>query len=89
MRILLDHCIDWKLKRYLSGHDVRSAQEMGWDRLRNGRLLTEASRQFDVFITVDRHLKDQQNLRTLPVTVIVRIAASNELSDLAPPCAGN
>ncbi len=30
MRILLDECLDWRLRRDLPGHDVKTVQEMGW-----------------------------------------------------------
>jgi predicted nuclease of predicted toxin-antitoxin system len=64
MRILLDHCVDWRLSRSLPAHEVKSAQEMGWEQLRNGDLLTAASAQFDVLLTVDQKMKSQQNLST-------------------------
>jgi hypothetical protein len=85
MKVLLDHCVDWRLKRSLPSHDVKSAQEMGWDELKNGKLLiAAASVFFDLMITVDQHIKDQQNLAYLPVAVIVLVANSNRLNDLRP-----
>ena len=35
---------------------------MGWTAIKNGELLALASKQFDVFVTVDRNLSFQQNL---------------------------
>ena len=83
MRILLDHCVDWRLGRSLPSHDVKSAQQMGWEQLRNGDLLQQAAAQFDVLLTVDRNLKNQQNLITLPLSVVVLIGKSNTRADLA------
>jgi predicted nuclease of predicted toxin-antitoxin system len=82
MRILLDHCIDWRLKRSLPTHHVRSAQEMGWDALKNGKLLDVAASLFDAILTVDQNIKHQQNLNQLPIAIVVLIAASNRTSDL-------
>ena len=82
MRILLDHCIDWRLSRSLPGHDVKSAQEMGWEQLQNGKLLAHAASQFDVLLTVDRNIKSQQNLSTLPIAVVILLVKSNRWADL-------
>ena len=70
MRVLLDHCIDWRLKRSLPNHEVKSTGEMGWEDLRNGELLAKASSTFEASITVDKNLKHQQNLSKLPLTVV-------------------
>jgi len=86
VRLLLDHCIDWRLGRSLSGHDVSAARDMGWHTLRNGDLLAAAAASgFDCVLTVDQHLKHQQDLSRLPVAVVVLVATSNRLADLVRP----
>ena len=55
---------------------------MGWTAIKNGELLTLASEDFDVFITVDRNLAFQQNLTDLAIAVIVLEARTNRLADL-------
>jgi hypothetical protein len=57
---------------------------MGWAALQNGQLLAEAARQFDVFLTVDKNIKSQQNLLTLPLPVIVLDALMNTPQALLP-----
>ena len=57
---------------------------MGWSGVKNGKLLALAGTEFDAFITVEKNLPYQQNLATLPVTVIVLDAPSIELSALLP-----
>jgi len=57
---------------------------MGWTAIENGELLTLASMQFEVFVTVDRNLSFQQNLISLPIAVIVLRAPTNRLTDLRP-----
>jgi hypothetical protein len=84
MKILLDHCIDWRLKRALPSHEVKSTHEMGWDDLQNGKLLAQAGPIFNVFLTVDQNIKTQQNLAALPIAIIVLIARSNRTDDLLP-----
>ena len=53
MTILLDHCLDWRLKRFLPSHQVRTTYEMGWDLFSNGCLLSLVEAQFDVLLSVD------------------------------------
>lgn len=84
MRIFLDECVDRRLARDLAGHEVRTARQMGWTAIGNGELLALASREFDVFLTVDRNLAFQQNVGALTIAVIVLHAPTNRLADLRP-----
>jgi hypothetical protein len=84
VKILIDECVDWRLSRAITGHDVRSARQMGWASLKNGELLRQAGREFDVFLTVDRNLSFQQNIVALPIAVVVLTAKTNRLHDLLP-----
>ena len=84
MRGLLDECVDWRLSRDLSGHEVSTTHQMGWTAIKNGELLTLASEQFDAFVTVDRKLSSQQNLSAFKIAVIVLRATTNRLTDLRP-----
>jgi hypothetical protein len=84
LKVLLDECIDWRLGRDIVGHEVRTARQMGWSAIKNGELLELATRDFDVFITVDRNLAFQQNLGSFSIAVLVLRAKSNRLADLRP-----
>ena len=79
MRVLLDECVDWRLLRDLAGHDVKTARQMGWSEVRNGKLLLLAAEHFDVFVTVDRNLSFQNKVVDLPLAVIVLCAPTNRL----------
>ena len=83
-RILLDECIDRRLAREISGHEVKTAPEMDWAGLDNGELLARAEKEFDVFITVDRNLTFQQNLPKFDIAVLVLRTRTNRLKDLIP-----
>ncbi len=84
MRILLDHCLNWRLKRYLPNHIVQTTFEMGWDAFRNGRLLTLAETQFDVFLTVDKGIKYQQNFAGRDIAVITLRGRDNRIETHIP-----
>lgn len=57
---------------------------MGWEELKNGELLAQAAKTFDVLLTVDKNVKHEQNLATLPLRVIVLDAIKNTPDVLAP-----
>ena len=82
MRVFLDECVDWRLARDIVGHEVKTARDMGWTTIANGRLLALASQRFDVFVTVDRNLSFQQNLPLFSIAVIVLRAKTNRLAAL-------
>jgi Domain of unknown function (DUF5615) len=84
VRVLLDECVDRRLARQLTAHDVKTAQQMGWATVENGALLSLASQNFDVFVTVDRNLSFQQNIVSFAIAVVVLRAKTNRLTDLQP-----
>ena len=74
---------------YLAGHDVRTTQEQGWAGLKNGELLRQAlAAGFEVFITGDKNLEFQQNLKASGLFVLVLVAPSKKLEDLLPRMPG-
>lgn len=85
MRVLIDECIDERLRNHLPGHDCQTARYAGLAGMNNGDLLTAAEKaRFDVFLTVDQSLEYQQNLAGRVIAVIVVHGKSNRLKDLLP-----
>lgn len=71
MKVLLDNCVPYRLKRLLTEHAVSHAKDERWSNLENGKLLAAAADAgFDVFITVDKKIKFEQNLNRLPLPII-------------------
>jgi hypothetical protein len=64
MKILLDESVPQKLRLLIEGgHIVATVWFQGWSGLKNGALLDAAEKTgFDLFITADQELTDQQNL---------------------------
>ena len=62
MRILLDECVPWPMHRVLAGHECSTTQQRGWAGIKNGELLRLAEAEFDLFVTADQGIRDQQNL---------------------------
>ena len=52
--------------------------------MKNGKLLVEAAKAFDLFLTVDQNIKNEQNLTTLPLPIVVLVAAKNTPDALIP-----
>ncbi len=88
MRVLLDENLPHALSGWLPGHLVDTVAGRGWSGTRNGELLRRASGDYDVFLTMDRRLPEQQQIAQLPFGVIVLIAPSNRLVHLQPLVAG-
>ncbi len=84
MRVLLDECLPKRLKRELPTHEACTVSEMGWAGIKNGALIRLAEQQFDVFLTMDRNLEFQQNLKQLRLAIAVLCAPSNEIQVLRP-----
>ena len=84
MRVLLDESLPRPLAGLLVGHDARTVAQMTWTTLGNGALLRQAATAFDVVLTADQNIEFQQNLKTLPIAVLVLVAESNRLESLEP-----
>jgi len=85
MRVLLDECVNQRLRNYLPGHECESAEYAGFADLKNGELLDAAeSAHFDVLLTVDRGLEYEQNLAGRRIAIIIFRSKSIALQDLLP-----
>lgn len=71
MKVLVDECVPLKLVRLLSGHSFATATQKGWGGFTNGRLLELAEAEFDVFLTADRNLDYQQNLKGRNIAILL------------------
>jgi hypothetical protein len=90
MRILIDECIDERLRNHLPSQDCQTVRYAGLAGLKNGDLLTAAeSAEFDAFLTLDQGIEYQQNLISRKIAILVVRAKSSRLKDLLPlipPC---
>jgi predicted nuclease of predicted toxin-antitoxin system len=85
MRLLIDECIDERLRLLFSSYDCQTARYAGLAGLKNGSLLEAAEAAgFDVLVTVDKNIPDQQNLAGRAISILILCAPTNRLRDLAP-----
>jgi predicted nuclease of predicted toxin-antitoxin system len=81
LKILLDHNLDRRLKNHLTEYETDTLQEKGWSNVLNGELLTLAEEnKFDVLLTADSNIKNQQNLAHRKIAILVLRAFNNRLA---------
>jgi len=83
VRILLDECLPAELALELVGHEVRTVQQEGWSGVENGALLSLASGQFSVFVTVDKQIERTQK-PPADLAVVTLRARTNRIESLRP-----
>ena len=77
MRIIFDQGTPVPLRNFLSFHQVETAFERGWSTLSNGDLLAAAEQEgFEVFVTTDKNLGDQQTFGGLRIAIVVLSSTS-------------
>ena len=86
MKILLDENIPRRLKFDFSTDDVVSTvQEMNWQGKRNGELMGLMTFEgFDIFITLDKNLQYQQNIKRFSIQIIILNASDSRYQTLQP-----
>ncbi len=84
MKLLLDECLPRRIK-YLfveGGHECETVPEAGFSGKENGELLRLAEANFNVFITIDKNIRHQQNIASRKLAVLIIRASSNDLDDV-------
>lgn len=72
MKLLLDENLPLQLKEDFREHQVFTVRDQGWLGKENGELLNEMLLNgFDVLITADKNLKNQQNLNKYPISILI------------------
>ncbi len=83
MRVLLDEDIPTRLRFHFGeAVDVETVEYRGWKGLKNGALLRAAQEHFDVLVTMDNHLPEQQPLQQFDLAVVILRARNKSLTEL-------
>ena len=84
MKILLDENLPKQLKAdFGPDYDVRTVRDMGWMGKKNGELLgLIVFNGFDLFITIDKNLRHQQNLDRFELKIFLLLALNNRKETL-------
>jgi predicted nuclease of predicted toxin-antitoxin system len=75
LKVLFDEDVPRKLARSLPRHEIHTVVSMQWGGIGNGALLKLIERErFDVFLTGDENMEDQQRLEGRPFAVMIMSA---------------
>lgn len=79
MRLLFDECVSRLFKAGFAGHghECFTVPEVGLAGRKNGELLTLAEGKFDVFVTIDKNIRYQQNLSGRKIAILIIRARSS------------
>jgi predicted nuclease of predicted toxin-antitoxin system len=88
MRILLDECVNPRLRLAFPGDEVNTVSEMGWRSLSNGELLKQAT-GFDVFITIDQSVHHQNPTHRFPIGILILADPSQSTRRVSPSLYAN
>jgi hypothetical protein len=83
MRLLIDECVDERLRFLFPDQDCQTARFARLAGLKNGHLLDGAEAAgFDILITVDQNIPEQQNLVGRHIGLVILCGPTNRLRDL-------
>ena len=83
MRLLIDECVDERLRLLFPGHECQTAHFADLAGLKNGRLLEAGEAAgLDILITVDQNIPDQQIVTGRRISLIILCGPTNRLRDL-------
>ena len=83
MKVLLDECVNKRLKSHLSDCEVYTVNEMKWCGVKNGKLISLCvANQFDIILTIDKNMIYQQNIEKYPITIVVFNASTSKMGEL-------
>ena len=75
MKVFFDEDVPHKLARALPQHNIYTVVGMQWGGIKNGALLTLIEREgFNVFLTGDKNMENQQRLEGRPFAVLIMSA---------------
>ncbi|HTU47632.1 MAG TPA: DUF5615 family PIN-like protein [Bryobacteraceae bacterium] len=84
MRVLLDECVNPRLRRAFDQHEVITVAEANWLALSDNELLTLAQGRFDAFVTLDQGFAHQHNLLRLSFGIVILHVPKNSLRFYEP-----
>jgi predicted nuclease of predicted toxin-antitoxin system len=75
LKVFFDEDVPHKLARSLPRHEIHTVVSMEWGGIKNGELLTLIEQErFDVFLTGDENMQNQQRLEGRPFAVLIMSA---------------
>jgi predicted nuclease of predicted toxin-antitoxin system len=84
VRILLDECVNPRVRQAFPNHQVLTVAEAKWRTLPDAKLTAQAQGQFDVFVTIDKGFEFEINLRKLRFGIVIVHVKRNRIEYYKP-----
>ncbi len=84
MRIVLDECVNPRVKRLLEpDHTILTVPELGWSGLADHILVERLQGRCEIFLTIDRGFEHEHNLASLGFGIVILHVARNRPAQFA------
>jgi predicted nuclease of predicted toxin-antitoxin system len=84
VRILLDECVNPRLRQAFPGHEVLTVAEAKWRTLPDAELIVHAQGQCDVLVTTDNGFEYEHNLKKIAFGIVIVHVKRNRMENYAP-----
>lgn len=84
MRILIDECVNPRLRDAFLTHEVVTVAEAAWRSLPDDELIAAAQERFDVLVTTDRGFEFEHNLKKLSFGNVIIHVEKNRIDYYRP-----
>ncbi len=84
MRILLDECVNPRLRQAFPEHEVLTVADVHWRALSDAKLMALAQDQCDVFLTIDKGFEHEHNLKKLTFGMVIVHVQRNRMENYRP-----
>ena len=84
MRILIDECVNPRLRQAFPEHEVVTAVTTAWRQIQDHWLVEAIQGKFDVLVTIDRGFEFQHNLNKLTFGIVIVHARRNRMDYYRP-----
>ncbi|HWZ44469.1 MAG TPA: DUF5615 family PIN-like protein [Candidatus Saccharimonadales bacterium] len=84
MRILLDECVNPRLRQAFPNHEVLTVAQAQWRALPDAKLIAQAQGQCDVLVTIDRGFEHEHNLKKLRFGIVIVHVPKNRMEYYRP-----
>lgn len=84
MRILLDECVNPRLRHAFSNHEVLTVAKAKWRTLPDAKLVAQAQGQCDVLVTIDKGFEHEHNLKKLRFGIVIVHVRKNRMEYYRP-----
>ena len=84
MRLLLDECVNPRVRQAFPNHEVLTVSQAKWRSVSDATLIAHAQGRYDVFITIDRSFEHEHNLRMLTFGIVIVHVLKNRIEYYRP-----